>query len=353
MKKIHILTSTGNRQGDQVLAGVYGTYEAGVFTPAPEFSQISSIFENLAASTDVSVTDPENVKSFEVPDVHLDCIQANLVANMGDRWAAMYQQLTPEMNGPMRLMVQAEERRAMSGVSARISQANATAWHVPITQTVKITGERLFSHAWNNDQSLIQASEFIRSGEKVLAHDATRSTYEAAATPNFPLAAMTEAASIEAQTLMNRLTAGQALAAPFSLSATLSSIQDQCIEGDWDQLHEVKMSGFARVYAASAQDAQTIVNLMGVNGAYAHPAVAIKDVIGIERLVGEQPAQNILQIEQQGGQTGVQTGTQTDGSTPPPPAFSIMHLGGPGSQFDQDDDGDDDGGQADRPRYNG
>jgi hypothetical protein len=143
MKTISVIKTTGNAQGDLVLAGVYGSIEppaAGQpiarMRVASDFRSVSHLFDYLehgmAPITEGSTLQIEVDDNMEVP------IKAQLMHSLGVRWSGMYSNMLGANQVPsiMQTMLQGESKQVAAGVKAHLEEIRMRAWLVPFTADI-------------------------------------------------------------------------------------------------------------------------------------------------------------------------------------------------------------------------
>lgn len=143
MKTISVIKTTGNAQGDLVLAGVYGSIEP----PAPgqpiarmrvasDFRGVSHLFDYLehgmAPIAEGSTLQIEVDDNMEVP------VKAQLMHSLGVRWSSMYSNVLGANQVPsiMQTMLKGESRQVAAGVKAHLEEIRMRAWLVPFTADI-------------------------------------------------------------------------------------------------------------------------------------------------------------------------------------------------------------------------
>jgi hypothetical protein len=139
MTIIATVATTGNPTYDRVLRGIYGTVVPGphasqvIFTPAPEFAQVSHLFRQLPQLP----VPAAGVKTREVPEQDADLAKAQILFGLGARWQSMYAPHTAVAEGGAQNLGQAllsgEANAVADGVRQHLSAVGMQVYEVPVT----------------------------------------------------------------------------------------------------------------------------------------------------------------------------------------------------------------------------
>lgn len=176
-RSLQVLTSTGNRQFDAILAGCVGTLdEAGCFKLDDDYARLSYLF-TLAGSSSLPAVRPgaeqevtedgeivarrgERTLEITMPADAAHALKINLVATGARGWDAMYEHVSGGVAaGAMGAnMLQAERRMVAQAVTRYLDDSRLQLWNVPIIYQAAVLEENPAARDGTEDGLMAQAA---------------------------------------------------------------------------------------------------------------------------------------------------------------------------------------------------
>lgn len=160
--KIAIIKDAGSYQANLVLGGVYGTFDIpaandgeelptmGRFSIAPEFNQVSHLFSLIqTGGAPVAIS---GVQVIDVPEDLAMEVRAQFMNALGNRWLAMYRDVTPRgMDTITSTMLKGESAVVQRGVANFLASMGMRTYQV----VAKIEAESIYrSNEYRNETEL-------------------------------------------------------------------------------------------------------------------------------------------------------------------------------------------------------